>query len=362
MSTPGRLQRTTDDYRRRLRQQEQQAVQTLEHSYSQVLATIKPALDKLYDDMVNALADGKKIPPSWIYEAGRLEHLKSYIDDQMSHYGLLSKMTVGQLQHQAALLGQEAGLAQLHATKPGGVAWTFGMPSDKAIADIVGVTQAGSPLDDLFSGFGREAANKAGQALVTGVTLGWNPRKTAAFIQDALQISRWRALNLARTEQMRAYRSANLLTFQQNSDVVDSWVWSATLDRATCIVCILMNGTEHSLDEQMETHNQCRCVQLPKTKSWADILGSIGVDASGIEETSIDIPMGIDWFTSQDAQSQKEILGGAKYNAYADGSLDLMDLIGKDYDPDWGGSRYEKSLKQAIGAKKASKYYAGASK
>lgn len=113
-----------------------------------------------------------------------------------------------------------------------------------------------------------------------------------------------------------------------------------------CIACIEMSGTVHSVDESMDSHVNCRCTQAPLTKSWADILGPLGTDTSDIPDTTVNIPSGDDWFNSQDEATQRDILGTAKYNAWQQGDLSLSDLVGHSDDPEWGGSIYEKSLKE----------------
>lgn len=353
----GRLQHVTDRFRAALRAHEQQAEQALEQAYAHVLKTLQPALDKLYDQMVSELAKGDKIPISWLYEANRLEGIKKLISGQIDHFALLSQMQVRDAQQFAVQLGQESAQQMLQATVPEGVSWTFGIPDPKAIAELVGATQNGSPLADLFNGFGSEAADLAGKALIRGITLGDNPRKVAADVQAALGVSRARALTLCRDQMNNAYRNANLENYRANSDVVAGWIWSADLGTA-CAVCTAMNGTKHSLDETLDSHPNCRCAPVPDTNSWADILGPLGIDTSNIPETTVQLPSGVDWFEKQDAATQQSILGSkAAYAAYQDGAISLKDLVGKSYSKDWGTSRYQKSLKDAIGAKKASKYY-----
>lgn len=355
----GRLQYTVDKYRAALRAHEAQAEQALEQAYAHVLKTLQPALDKLYDQMVNELAKGDKIPISWLVEAGRLEGIKKLISGQIDHFALLSQMQVRDAQQFAVTLGQESAQQMLQATVPPGVSWTFGIPDPKAIAELVGATQNGSPLADLFNGFGAEAADLAGQALIRSVTLGDNPRKVAADVQNALGVSRARALTISRDQLNNAYRRANLETYRANDDTVDNWVWSAAMDMRTCAVCIAMNGTVHPLSEDFEGHVGDRCAPIPQTKDWADILGDAGIDASGlnIPETSIQLESGADWFARQPESTQRAILGKAKLAAYKAGELQLSDLVHHGHDKDWGGYRQEKSLKDAIGAKKASKYY-----
>lgn len=352
MSKPGRLQHVSDRYRTALRNHERQAEQALENAYRSVLKTLDPALDRLYQQMADALAKGEKIPPSWLYEAGRLENIKKLIQHQIDHFGQLSHAQVLAAQHYAVQLGQQSAMEMLHATVPPGFSYNFGIPSTRAIQELVGVTQAGSPLADLFDGFGREAAQKAGEALITGVTLGRNPRQVAGDVQQVLGISRNRALTISRDQLNNAYRNANLETYRANDDVVDNWVWSAAMDARTCAMCIAMNGTVHPLSESLDGHVGDRCVPLPQTKSWEDILAPLGVDVSDIPDTTVQVQDGSSWFADQDAATQQSILGSkAAYDLYKSGTP-LKAFVGVSHDPDWGRSRYQKSAKQVAKASK----------
>lgn len=345
--TASRLHRTIADYRARLLANEAKAAQTLNDAHAHTLAAIQPALDKLYREIAEKQQSGETIPLSWLYEQRRLQAIKRLITNQIDHYGALALMQTGQLQSQSAQLGQQAGMDLLDATVPPGVNFSFGVPSPKAIVDIVGATQAGSPLADLFNGFGTEAADKAGKALITGVTLGQNPRQTALAVQDALGISRSRALTIARTESLRAYRSANLETFKANSDVVSEWVWQSALDARTCVACIAMNGSVHGLDEEMGSHPCCRCVMSPRTKSWDEILGPLDISSDGISDIRPDIQSGEDWLNDQDEAVQRKVLGPL-YAGWQNGDFALKDVVKRSHDKDWGGSISVKPLKDLV--------------
>lgn len=351
MST-SRLQRTIQHYRQQLLQQEAEAEDALNTAYTHVLKSIQPALDKLYDQMVSAMAGGEKIPLNWLVESQRLENIKKLIASQFDHYGNLTQLQVGQLQHMAVTLGQEAAQALLQSTVPVGVSWTFGVPSLEALKDLIGATQAGSPLADLFSGFGAEAARNTGNALVRGLAMGNNPRQVARDVQQALGVSRNRALTISRNEMNRAYRGSNMETYRANSDVVGQWRWTCSLSARSCAACIFQDGTLHDLDEELDEHCCGRCTPVPVTKSWEDILGGLGIDTSDIENTSPidDMPRGSDWFYEQDEATQIQILGTKKYNAWQNGDFQLEDIVGHSHDDTWGDSIYEKSLKELVNA------------
>jgi SPP1 gp7 family putative phage head morphogenesis protein len=357
-----RILQTIADYRQKLIDREERAMAIMDAYHAQVLDEIKLKLDKLYGQI---LAKYKEIeasrepgdttpldvPASWIHERIRLEGLTLFIQGKIDQYGNLALTQTRMLQYFGTQLGLESAQSQLHDVVPSAVKSVFGVPSDKVLANLVGATRAGSPLHTLFHGFGQEAAEKAVQALVSGVTMGDNPRTIAPRVQQALNISRARALTIARTEMMRCYRTAAIDTYRANSDVCDGWVWSAQLDAVTCISCILMNGTEHGLYEDLDGHPNCRCAKSPKTKSWDAILGPLGISSDDIPDTRPVYQSGESWFLDQDEATQRKILGNAKYDALQNGDFELSDIIGHSHSDDWGHSIYEKSLKDLVGAK-----------
>lgn len=344
--TTSRLQKGVAQYRAQLAHHEAKAEAVLNTAHKHTVAAIQPHLDQLYRAIAEKQASGSPVPVSALYETFRLQKTKDLIIGQMNSFGSLAKDTTMVTQSVGAHLGQEAAQALLKATVPIGINFSFGVPSLKAIESLVGATQKGSPLADLFAGFGAEAADKVATALITGLTLGENPRRIASLVEDALNISRARALTISRTEMLRSYRSANLLNYQQNSSVVDKWVWSADLSPRSCAACIAMNGTIHDLDEDMASHVNCRCSPVPLTRSWSDILSPLGIDASAIPDTRVDIPDGAEWFSNQDKRTQRSILGSdAAYKLYSSG-VPLKSFVGVKHDNDWGYSIYVKSIGQ----------------
>lgn len=343
----GRHQKAIQKYRKQLFAQEKQAVHQLEAAYAHILQTLQPALNHLYQQIGEKLETGEEIPPSFLYEANRLETIKQLIQGSIDHFGALSQAQVAQMQQFAAQLGQESAHEMLQATVPDGVRWSFGIPSPEAIQNIIGATQAGTPLSDLFTGFGSEAADLAGKALIRGVALGYNPRRIAREVQDALGVSRARALTLCRTEMIRSYRAMQIENFRANDDVVSGWTWVCALSKDSCAACVAMHGTHHSLDETLDEHPSGSCTMVPDTKSWADILGP-GIDTSGIPETNVEIQSGADWFSEQDAETQRGILGPGKYAAWKDGQFDFADIVGYAHSKEWGTSIKEKPLKELV--------------
>lgn len=344
----GKLQHIIASFRAQLAQHEATAERALSDAYQQTLKTIQPALDRLYKQIADKQQAGQDIPPSWIYEGHRLEGIKALVSHQINRYGQVARMATGDLQKIGSHLGGQAAQDLLKATVPQGVDWSFGMPSTDAIESLVGAMQQGSPLYDLFSTFGPQAADDVGQTLVTGLTLGNGPREVARAVEQSLDVPRWRALTFARDALFNAYRGAALENYRANDDVVSGYIRLADLSPRTCAACIALSGKEYQLDEDPGFHPNDRCSLVPKTKSWDDILSSLGIDTSDIPDTQPAMQSGSDWFDSQPEEVQQAILGKAKYAAFKNGDFALSDIVGHSHSQDWGKSIYEKSLKELV--------------
>ena len=230
-------------------------------------------------------------------------------------------------------------------------AMLFSRPNPDAIAAWVGRAGNGHPLGDLFANFSSEATSAARQAILLGLATGANPLQMVSGIQQAMGISRSRAITIARTEVLGSYRAAAHETYRANSDVLGYWLWSAGGNNP-CAMCMGMDGTLHSLDEDLSDHPCGRCAPLPVTKPWDDILGPLGIDASDLEETSIGAPgayeTGEEKFARMSPERQREIIGTKTgYEAYQRGEVSLRDFVGVRPPQDgFPSSYYQKSLRE----------------
>src|ERR1700690_3733331 len=124
MPKSGQQQQAVERFRAQLRAHEAQQERVLENAYAQVLKTLQPTLDKLYDDMIKAMSNGEKIPIHFLVEANRLENIKKLISGEIDHFAVLSRLQVQQAQQFAVSLGQKSAMELLNATVPPGVHYT----------------------------------------------------------------------------------------------------------------------------------------------------------------------------------------------------------------------------------------------
>lgn len=162
------------------------------------------------------------------------------------------------------------------------------------------------------------------RALVRSIPEGQSPRVTAAKMvasaEGAFNGGLARALTVARTEILDAYRYGAAVQQAANSDVLAGWVWTAELDTATCPSCIAEHGGEHSLDEfGPDDHQNGRCARTPLLKPWSDLGFSIAEPPSMIED-------GSEWFDRQPETAQLKIMGPARLDAIQSGRATVADM------------------------------------
>ena len=172
--------------------------------------------------------------------------------------------------------------------------------------------------------------------LIRGVAAGANPRDTATRITRATGdafVGGWaRAENIARTETLDAFRRAQAAVDHANRSVVAEWVWLCALSPRSCPACIARHGTRHPIDEPgPEGHQRCRCARMPVTRPWRDL----GYD---VDEPADAIPDAGAWFEGLAPETQRHILGPARYAAWVDGSYPMGEWAVKQANPGWRSS------------------------
>lgn len=244
--------------------------------------------------------------------------------------------------------GQEAARAaeQLASMQLGDQAARAGVAFDtlpqQAVEQLIGQMHDG-PLNDLLTGLAGDAVDGWKDTMARGLAAGKNPREVARMLTAMADVPRWRALTIARTETLRAYRETTRASLQRNRAIMQGWRWSAALDSRTCAMCWAMHGRQFPSTETMATHPQCRCAMTPATKSLAD-LGIPDVE----DGPNLQLTPGTDLFAVQPANVQMSVLGPGKFAAYQDGALSLDDLVGERFDHRWGPVRFEKPLSDVV--------------
>lgn len=302
---------------------------------------VEMALDGAINDLVNQidalLQAGTPPTQGQLYRLERYHELLIQAEKEIAKYvaDYLSPQLI-EWQEEMVRLGLQDAIEAIKVSQFS--AGIFGVDFNRlpvsAVELLVGLAGDGSPLLELLIDrviAGPEFAAKVMETLIEAVALGYNPRKTARLIKDALTGGLNKALQIARTEQLRVMREASLMQYRE-SGVVEGYFRLSARDRRVCPACLFADGKFYELDVEFEEHPQGRCVPIPVL--------------FGIPRP--DYQTGKEWFLEQSPQIQILILGPGRYEAWRKGLFKLEDLITRRVDKIWGASLVPTALKELV--------------
>ena len=371
------------EFQERLLRNERRAAAQMVRVYADSWKRIRKKLERLQTEYERAQSQGQDVGLGWLYQQQRLSSMQALVAKELAHFAKYAEGSVSAQQArviaESLQFSRDMTILSLGAEYDGQGRFAVKTLHKGAIEALIGATQQGSALDRLFRQIREDGAKAAEDALVQGIVLGYNPRKIAPLIRDALGVQLNRALTISRTEVMRAQRVATAENYKQNADVVKGWRWQAALTGNTCPVCISLHGSEHPLSETMSSHPNCRCTSTAITKSWEELGAEFGFDFSAAEKVGPSFEeiakkyklsdeqkrmyaqrkmTGEAYFRGLKAEEQRKILGPAKWLAWKEGKFAFDALSRKTYSAVWGEGVRQASLVELLGEKEAKRYKA----
>ncbi len=192
-----------------------------------------------------------------------------------------------------------------------------------------------------------DASKAIRRELVRGVALGRDPseiaRRAVAAVGGAFDGGLTRATTIARTEVLDAYRTASRYVHDANADLLDGWVWLATVTgrgaTRTCPSCWAMHGTIHDLSEAGPLdHQQGRCARVALVKPWR----ALGID---VDEPAHTIPDRQAAFDALTDRQQNAVMGTNRLALLRAGLVDWDDLAVRRDNPAWRTSYVPRPLR-----------------
>lgn len=296
--------------------------------WRQVEVATQRELDKILAEITRRTAAGEIVTREMIYQMERYQAMLAQVQSEVRQYQDYAERTIERVQRDAIDQGIADAIAAIQASGSP-LAANFARMNPEAMRTIVGLCEDGSPLFDVLErrALYPESVQGLTDALVEGVTLGWNPRRTANSMMDGLADGLNKALVIARTEQMRAYRMASVAQYRASGVVSKFKRLSAKTDR-TCLACLMEDGQVLELEEELYDHPNGLCAAVP----WV----------TGMPEPEWET--GKEWFEGLDADRQREMMGDAKYEAWQEGKFTLDQLVKTTDNPTWGKSLQPASL------------------
>ena len=196
------------------------ALRDITAAYDRVVASLQSSVSALGVQAERARAAGQTVNPAWLIRERRFNLLLANAEQQLTSFTAQAITRITHDQRAVVSLAQDHANQLLSAT---GAEFSFDRLPTAAIETLVGFSGDGSPLHKLFAKLLGEATARIRETLLTSLAHGVNPRQTARQLRDALEGNKARALTIARTETLRAYREASRQTADHAG--VRSWMW-----------------------------------------------------------------------------------------------------------------------------------------
>jgi len=292
------------------------------------LALVEDQIDDLLDSGVNNIDGYLKVRERLLNIADLAEEgIKKYSDEafEITKNGQLVMATLANEATEKITLS-------VLGKPPTPIEITWQKINPKVLESFVGFTADGSPLNELFEKIAPGASQAIVETIEEGLVIGRNPRQVASSIRKQINLSSYKAERITRTEMIRASREATRQSYEENLTIVNGYQRMATADDRTCAACLALSGKEYKTNQIMPSHPQCRCVIVPKTKSWYEITGIEGFD----DDDGGKIPTGDEILNSLGDERARLILGPSRFNLWKNGtSLEKMAQIinNVDYGP-----------------------------
>jgi len=317
------VERTIEEFRGRLLLQEADQMRTMARRWLDVEQALESQITLLAGEVLEMRQAGEAVNQARLMRLDRYQRLLAQAKAETRGYANWAASLIAERQGDMLEMGVQGAEAMIRSVymDAGKLGGYFDVLPIEAVEFATGFAGDGSPLARLLMRDYTETAAQLTQALIDGTALGRNPRETARLMAEAMGGNLDRALTIARTEQIRAYREAGRQSFVE-SGVVEGYIRRCALSERTCIACLALDGTEYETDELMDVHPNDRCFMQPKV-------------------TGIPLPDAISgqrWFEEQDTDIQMSILGPERYDAWLMGQVEFRDFASTHTDPVWGPS------------------------
>lgn len=209
----------------------------------------------------------------------------------------------------------------------------------------------GMLLEPFFNDVSRRTLNRVSGTIRAGAFQGLTTpqivrqligTKKAGYFDGIIGLSYKDAAMMTRTALQHSAMQARQETWSQNSDIIQGWVFRATLDYRTTQQCQSLDGTEYKIGEgpMPPVHIGCRSSSTPKLNTEFDFLregatrssrGPDGVEAVDAKETYFG------WLKKQPKDFQDAAIGPTRAKLLRDGGLSAERFaeigIGRNFEP-----------------------------
>ena len=299
-------------------------------SWLDVEKALKDKVDMLADEVYNLHRAGKPVSQGKLFQLGRLQNLLVQAQSETAKYAATSAEFIAGKQAESIALG----VRDASSVLTGAIGGQFDKLSAPAIEAMIAATAGtgadGAPLRKLL--FERMVRSPDGnvlpgvqdrliRTLTNGIAQGWNAKKTAKLIRNDLAEGLNKALVIARSETMRAYRTGAAEQYTR-SGAVKGVVRMCAHTPLTCLACLADEGqTVYPADKPLPDHPNGRCTPIPWIK---------GMEKPGFEK-------GEAYVKSLSEPEQRALMGRGRFEAWKEGKVSFGDFATRTEHAVWGG-------------------------
>ncbi len=316
----------------RLARREESQFDQMAKRWLQVENALEGQMSALALSIQNAALAGTPLSLEQIRRLDRYAALLSQARSEVDKYTAYAEKVIRDEQRAVIEAGWKSAVEAVQAARPNDWQEFITRLPSRSVENMIGLAGDGSPLATLLKEAYGDAVRGVDLALVRAMAEGWNPNKTARAMADGLAGGLDRALLIARTEQMRAYRESTRMGYQ-SSGIVKQYKRMASKSVRTCVACLVADGTVYDVESDFEEHPNGRCTLVPVVD---------GVEMPNWES-------GASWLEKQDAETQKTIMGPL-YDPWITGQIELQDMVSRHEDATWGAYLRPTALKDLMGS------------
>ena len=291
--------------------------------------TLESQTELLAREVAAEKAASGSVSQAHLLRMERYQTLLAQTQRQTNAYAEWADSTITAAQREYARLGLEQAFQAIGASYTASVGAYFNRLPVSAVETMAGLLGDGTPLSRLLAQSWPDAADGLTKALLRGTALGWNPNKTARAMREGMATGLDRALTIARTEQLRAYRESSRMQYDA-SGVVIGYRRLAARDTRTCIACLLTDGEWYETSETLRDHVAGRCGMIPVVRGAPKPIWQQGPA----------------WFRQQDSETQQAIMGREYYRGWQRGEFRLEEMATIKRDSVWGDSVAVRPLRE----------------
>jgi SPP1 gp7 family putative phage head morphogenesis protein len=306
------LDRIIERHQAALLERDQATLAEMARRYTAVRDALEPQMQLLVQEI-----QAQGLRRTSLGQIARLERYQTLLSQVEVQIGLYSEQVAPDLatrQLEYVQLGLFDGAQYLDAAAMAG----FNRLPVEAIEIAIGYAADGTPLQQLLAASWPDATDQLTQALINGLGEGKNPREIARRMSQATGASLTRMQTIARTETLRAYRTASHQQYQAAG--VEQWIRVEAMDRRTCPGCLALDGKRYPIDQRPFDHPRGRMTLIP----------DVGLERGQSMQ---------EWFRSQPEEQQREQLQSPRrYEGLVRGDFAWEDMAKIVDDPVWGKS------------------------